>query len=450
MDAVMQLGRLPNKKSARIAALPAKPHSLQPVLAQPALPSPATRAPTLPAETLQEIFLYCNAGSVGDLGPDNLPLVLRRVSVTFKAIADSTMGLWSTITITPSQVLLSNVRVIRKWLQRSGTLPLDISICAPSTSTDHSILIAILAEFMPTFHRWQHLMLSIPVGFLPMLLRNPGAPLPMLESLTLVIDYQSHFTFGLSTMCPRDASLFTHAHSIGPYCSQLQIAWEQITHLDINGVRGTIDVIWDILVQCPRLYSLIVTARIHSSNLHIPFHYIYSNISHLTLSVTAHPIVIGWFLDRLYLTHLQELQLIFEDPKDEMSLWPRGAILDLRQRCFPPLKRLAIVGKLILEEDLVDFVHQMKYLERLEVMYRTYDLVTPAVCGLLPKDPAAVLRQRSAYWNDVREMMLHQSRAMSYPWYAPTTSLFGFRSLILDIRNGDTVDNLKMKARVLV
>jgi hypothetical protein len=121
------------------------------------------------------------------------------------------------------------------------------------------------------------------------------------------------------------------------------------------------------------------------------------------MSVNAHPAVIGYFLDGLYLPHLQELKLCFIDLYDEMCFWPRTAILDLRKRCLPPLARVAIIGKFILEEDLINFVREMKHLEQLQVRYSKHDLVTPYVRNLLPQDNAAVLRRQSAYWDEVHE-----------------------------------------------
>jgi len=116
--------------------------------------------------------------------------------------------------------------------------------------------------------------------------------------------------------------------------------------------------------------------------------------------VNAHPDVIGQFLDGLYLYNLHELQLGFPDLADEPTLWPKAAILALRNRCLPPLTRVAIAGKYISEEDLIDFMHRMKCLEQLEVTYGPHDLVTPRVRGLLPHDDDAILQRRSAHFDE--------------------------------------------------
>jgi hypothetical protein len=77
--------------------------------------------------------------------------------------------------------------------------------------------------------------------------------------------------------------------------------------------------------------------------------------------------VIGYFLDGLYLRDLQEPSANFtDDLADEMCSWPKITIQDLRKQCLP-LVEVAIGEKIILEEDLAEFVREMKYLLRLEV-----------------------------------------------------------------------------------
>jgi hypothetical protein len=379
MNSDTRLGRLLNGKCARHAAL-----SLSTLI-----PS-AVQTPSLPAETLREIFLYCMAGSFGDLNPANAPLALRRVSTTWRDILDSMPCLWSTITVTPSQILPQNVQVIKEWLGRSGTTRLlDISIQVPPDFSDLDLLAAILAEFMPTCRRWQNLILSIPVEFLPMLLSNPDAPLPALESLKLAMNHQPQFTVDSSTTRLRSVSLLALPSLAMPSGCDLNLAWGRITHLNIQTVTGTIDSIWDIFFQCPQLLSLIIVAPNNSSIPKIPFHR--RNVFHSNI------------LDGLCLHELQELRLSFTDiANGEASLWPKTAILDLRRRCLPPLATISIAGKNIPERDLVEFVHEMRYLERLQVTYGTRELVTPYVQSLLPQTNAAVLHQRAVYRDEVQ------------------------------------------------
>jgi hypothetical protein len=369
---------------------------------QPASPSTTTLACPLPAETLREIFLYCIADSIGDLDPYTAPLLLRRVSTDFRAIADSTPALWRTISITQHQILLSNVQVVKEWMVRSGTTsPLDVCVYA-SPDSNQDILVALLAELVPSHCRWRNLVLSIPVELLPMLLSNPDARLPMLQSLMLVMEDERNFTFDSPDECPlRYHSLSTHSSLVEPHGS----AWGLITHLNIKTVTGTVDALWNLFAHCPRLFFLSVTARLDLPIPKPPSQLFHSNIHYLIMSVDAHPALIGSFLDRMYLPCLHELQPSFEGDEDPVIPWPRFAILDLRERCLPPLYRVVISGKFILEEDLVYFVQRMKHLEQLEVWFMEKDLVTPRVRDLLPQNETAVLRRQSAYWDEVHDQM---------------------------------------------
>ena len=414
MNSVTLLGRLPNGKCARNAS-----HTLQLALALPGQTAPLmAQCPRLPAETLREIFLYCMVGGIGDLNPANAPLVLRRVNTAWKVVTDSTPCLWSTIAITPPQFLRSNVQAIKEWLERAGTTNLlNISVSVPPGFPDLSLLLAVLAEFMPFSRRWQRMDLSIPVEFLPLLLSNPGAPLPALESLTLAMGRQPNFTIDSSARRLRSVSLLALPPMGLIDGTQLNLGWKQITHLNIGTVTGTLDVLWDIFFQCPQLLSLTISALNNCSIPKIPFHrnHLYhSNIRQLTMFVNAHPGAIGDFLDGLYLHNLQELQLNFTDPADEVCIWPKTAILDLRQRCLPPLAKIVIAGKFIFEEDLVDFVKNMKHLEQLEITYEEHKLVTPYVRDLMPRSDTAVLQRQAAYWDEVYEVIFNQNQICTW------------------------------------
>jgi hypothetical protein len=304
------------------------------------------------------------------------------------------------------------LQVIKEWLGRSGTTCfLDISIHVPPDLPNLNLLAAILTEFMPTCRRWKNLALCVPAEFLPMLLSNPDAPLPALESLKLVMDHQLQFTINSSATRLRSISLLALHLQVMPNGRDLDLVWGQITHLNIQTTTGTIDEIWDIFLQCPQLLSLIIVVPNNLSILKIPFHsrqLFHSNIHQLSMSVNTRSTVIGYFLNGLYLRDLQELRLNFTDNlANEMCAWPKAAIQDLRKRCLPPLVEVSIAGKLIFEEDLAEFVREMKYLERLQVTYGPCELVTPRVRGLLPQDNDAVLQHRAGYLEEVRKATLY-------------------------------------------
>jgi hypothetical protein len=364
----------------------------------------------LPLETLREIFMYCMMGSTGDLDSAKVPLLFRRVSHTWQALADSIPGLWSSIVLTPSQFLPNNVQVVKEWLERSGTTkPLSVTLHAPP-SPDRSLFLAILAELTPYCRRWKRLCLHVPVQYLPYVLSNSNVPLPSLEYLLLCVNVQPRLIIDSSATRLHSVHLVVYPPLLQPQANIFYLAWRQITFLNIQIVAGTMEAIWDIFLQCPQLLKLIVSATNNASIPRIPFHrghLLHSNLQHLTVSVNARAGVIGYFLDGLFLPDLRELCLHFIDLADEPCVWPGDAIISLRDRCLPPLLKVAIAGKVIDEADLVDFIRRMKYLQHLSVSYGPQSLVTPAARALVSQNNISIKDCRMAYDAEVETARLH-------------------------------------------
>ena len=185
-----------------------------------------------------------------------------------------------------------------------------------------------------------------------------------------------------------------------PHGGLFNLAWSQITSLDIHTMLGTIDVMWNILTGCPRLLNLTITAPHNHATPYIPFfphNVFHSNLRRLVVFTSSRPGVIGYFLDGLFLPYLQDLRLHFTNRLYDTHIWPSVEILSLRHRALPPLSKLTIAGKTISEADLCDFVLRMRYLEQLDVNDGTTNLVTQAVRVLLPQNDDDIRRQQAAY-----------------------------------------------------
>jgi hypothetical protein len=283
---------------------------------------------------------------------------------------------------------------------------LRITILAP-INVDYNVLNAMLATFIPTSDRWQYLNLGIPNTSLSMLLSNANAPLPSLERLTMVMTTQPIIALSPTATRLRRVRLNVHPPMGTPHGGLLNLAWSQITYLEITAVAGNIEVIWSIFTQCPRLQSLTVVAPNNHATPYIPFyphHVFHSNLCQLVVFTSSRPGVIGYLLDGLYLPCLQDLQLHFTDHVYDTHIWPKAEILSLRSRALPPLTMLSVMGKTISEADLCDFVPRMKYLEVLAVNDGFTNLVTQAVRDLLPQDSADIQQLRIAYF---QELVLH-------------------------------------------
>jgi len=103
--------------------------------------------------------------------------------------------------------------------------------------------------------------------------------------------------------------------------------------------------------------------------------------------------VIGCFPDGMCLHELRELRLSFTDITNGDGFGQ--TVLASTRYGFHRWKNIP-------EKDLVEFVHEVRYLEQVRVTYGTRELVTPYVRSLLPQTNAAVLHQRTIYRDEVQ------------------------------------------------
>ena len=147
--------------------------------------SPARR---LPRDVLHEIFLHClptNRNPTAEYSES--PLLLTRICSSWRAIALSSPRMWSKVHIPLSNpsfssgygmitdetirrqrfadVLRSRSGTVRRWLSRSGTCPLSLSIMHPdylSGSTDYEIAREMSNTLLSFADRWSEIDLSMP------------------------------------------------------------------------------------------------------------------------------------------------------------------------------------------------------------------------------------------------------------------------------------------------
>ncbi|KIM41450.1 hypothetical protein M413DRAFT_27799 [Hebeloma cylindrosporum] len=162
--------------------------------------SPARR---LLPDILREIFNHCVDQTYPNLSATGAPMLLTRISSLWRSVALSSPRIWTRLHIPLpgdprfssdfwesndrglelrrrrhifSKTLEVQCQAVKEWLDRSGSLPLSLSISYPSgylqTATQHGVdgageeedeidpLFGIIQPFAP---RWRHLHLSIPL-----------------------------------------------------------------------------------------------------------------------------------------------------------------------------------------------------------------------------------------------------------------------------------------------
>lgn len=345
----------------------------------------------VPAELLREIMLLSVAGETGLLDRRKPPLLLREVSPAWKAHADSIQDLWTTISVTAPYFNRQNLKVVRDWLSRSGsTKPLNITLSPPTPDTDLHLLHDFQALLLTTSRRWAQLNLLVPTRTLPFMLSNPNAPLPALEALSLTLESQPHLVLSPTATRLRTVCLTVFPGLTTPSPIFCNLNWQQITQLDLRTVLGTVDFVWDVLVYCPNLRGLQITAMANINPPSAPFNPIRRlslKLEHLSMYVNARPGYIGYFLDGLHLPRLHSLTLVFAPNRiREETVWPLEAILALYDVSLPPLTNFFLYGKAVSERRLIELVSRIRRLRELIVCDGTFDYVTDPVKILLPRD----------------------------------------------------------------
>lgn len=113
----------------------------------------------LPPEILAEVFWNCLPETMPQyaISSRKAPLLLCRVCSLWRKLALVTPTLWTTLAIVIRKLsmdLLVGGQVINTWLERSGTLPLELSLLysppwRPQGTTVPTLLETILTVFYP-------------------------------------------------------------------------------------------------------------------------------------------------------------------------------------------------------------------------------------------------------------------------------------------------------------
>ena len=213
-----------------------------------------------PREILAEIFWNCLPGTNSQqMSKMAAPLLVSSICSSWRELALATPKLWTTVGIiigNPDIDPSPATQVINTWLDRSGTLPLNLYLAQlplstsydipPMSSTNPTLAQSILSAFYSHSSRWQDVNLilySVRSFFLP------GLDTPLLRSFGLSGPRQevSHFPF-------RNSSCLTELSWPSPLdvSKNSRIPWSQISCLNIpSGMTHFF--VSEIIHLCPQL-----------------------------------------------------------------------------------------------------------------------------------------------------------------------------------------------------
>ncbi|KAF7295779.1 F-box domain-containing protein [Mycena chlorophos] len=134
---------------------------------------------TLPAELTAEIML-CTAA----VSQSRFPVIVASVCAQWRRIALATPRLWTRFSQAwPETNFADSFGALERWVQRSGTLPLDITLDLPLRESYKfwTLLIANIA-------RWHRIDVSYPFAFLDLRYKHSWSAMAIAPSLSLAFD----------------------------------------------------------------------------------------------------------------------------------------------------------------------------------------------------------------------------------------------------------------------
>ncbi|KAJ7712466.1 hypothetical protein B0H14DRAFT_2482864 [Mycena olivaceomarginata] len=186
----------------------------------------------LPFEMTAEIFLNCVPEYPLRVRPLGVPLLLAQVCRQWRNISIRSPRLWQSLQMTLEPEIISRqAKLLKRWLSRSGTLPLSISITynASETFAITSSASEVLRELISHCTRWQYMEIEVPFEDLRLI----HGEMPLLEVLEIGPTEVPHplppHPLRLFGSCPRLRHIILSQY-FQP--STITLCWGKLTHLE--------------------------------------------------------------------------------------------------------------------------------------------------------------------------------------------------------------------------
>ncbi|KAJ7645133.1 hypothetical protein DFH06DRAFT_1212538, partial [Mycena polygramma] len=157
--------------------------------------------------------------------PSTAPLLLTQICHHWRQIALDTPGLWQSVIFIDHRM---SVELLRLWLSRSGTLPLNFTIhCWDPLGVD-----TLIEAAMSHSHHWQDIKLGLPLSsFEDLDLRH--TPFPILRAISLDV---SHWTSHevIEALVIQDAPSLREVHVSTFPNIKIGLPWPQLTALTLR------------------------------------------------------------------------------------------------------------------------------------------------------------------------------------------------------------------------
>ncbi|KAJ6471922.1 hypothetical protein C8R45DRAFT_1217887 [Mycena sanguinolenta] len=227
-----------------------------------ALLSPMRR---LPDDTLRDIFVASlPSARYSTLSAADPPLLLCRISQRWRSLALSTPRLWTSLHLALPPVEDSRTAhgpelrqiddAVKKWLSRSGSLPLSISFVVPRSTSGYYPISQLLGSFMHHSRRWNSIRFNFPNNhlFAGFGILSP-ADVPLLRSVVISPGLFNDNSGSLSFLSFLGAPKLQRLSLLNHNYDDLPVRWDALQHISFQmpgfGVTRAIEA----LRQCPAL-----------------------------------------------------------------------------------------------------------------------------------------------------------------------------------------------------
>ncbi|KAJ7639380.1 hypothetical protein FB45DRAFT_425745 [Roridomyces roridus] len=188
---------------------------------------------TLSPEVLALIFEWCSESGPGPRRPytATAPLLLTRISHHWRNVALSTPSLWCSLQLGIDRL---GVRLpfLRRWLGRSGSLPLALDLAYNYT---WAVPTAIDGVLRPHANQIEWLRLYFPCSDLVRIGRLAFPKLRYLDYNWNDVDDTKLANVDLFACAPQLSELCTRGHSLPSLLVQSQFPWAQLTTFECFG-----------------------------------------------------------------------------------------------------------------------------------------------------------------------------------------------------------------------
>lgn len=311
----------------------------------------------LPPELISKIFMLC---------PDRgrIRHTLCQVCSTWRNIAISTRGLWTSVTISlRGSKFDRQMSLLHAICERSGTLPLSIELTTSQNPSENQNPITTLAPYLP---RIQHLSLAISQRCFQSLRTLSTGWLPLLESCSLYVARPQNFASSVEVPRNDPIMLFASAHRLR--CVELSGSNHDLRLLRLPSQLSKLaldcdfppDQCLDVLHQCPNLETF-SQLRLRESSLVVPHPGVLVLSRLHTVRVRCRESSLRIFFDYLALPSLVDLDLTFYP----LEQWPHLSFHSLLSRSSCNLQVLSIQFAIMSRLELLECLRATPSLVRL-------------------------------------------------------------------------------------